>query len=176
MRSLVRARCLSSPASAGVKPASPPSVPAAAAAASPDPYLHRSILPSYYFQPSLLQLPIPTLSDTLSRYLRSLAPLVTPEAHAQAASLAAQFGAGDGLRLQARLLDNSRAAPQTSYISDDWYDMYLTNRSVLHAAASFIYLLILRGLLLCAFRALSTAMQGPLPLTRSQARTITHSR
>jgi hypothetical protein len=98
------------------------------AAALPDPYLHRSILPSYYFQRSLLSLPIPSLSATLERYLRSLAPLVTAQSHAHTSSLVAAFAAGDGLRLQARLQENARAAPHTSYISEDWFDMYLTTR------------------------------------------------
>ena len=113
-------------AAAGAAPVAAPA-PAAAAA---DPYLHRSVLPSYYFQQSLLQLPIPSLQDTLSRYLRSLAPLVSPAVHASTSALVASFAAGDGLRLQARLLDNARAAPHTSYISDDWFDMYLTTRCV----------------------------------------------
>ena len=114
-------------AAAPAAPAAPPS------AAAAEPYLHRSILPSYFFQPSLLQLPIPALQDTLSRYLRSLAPLVPPAVHARTSALVASFAAGDGLRLQARLLENARAAPHTSYISDDWFDMYLTNRCASHS-------------------------------------------
>ena len=131
MRPLTRfaaRRHLSAAAGAAGAPSAPAAAAAAAAPAAPaapaaDPYLHRSILPS-----SLLQLPIPTLQDTLSRYLRSLAPLVPPAVHAHTSALVASFAAGDGLRLQARLLDNARAAPHTSYISDDWFDMYLTNR------------------------------------------------
>ena len=92
--------------------------------------MHRSILPSYFFQPSLLQLPIPTLQDTLSRYLRSVAPLVSPATLAHTTALVASFGSSDGLRLQAQLLENARRAPHTSYISDDWFEMYLTSRCV----------------------------------------------
>lgn len=92
--------------------------------------MHRSILPSYFFQPSLLQLPIPTLQDTLSRYLRSVAPLVSPAALAHTTALVASFGSSDGLRLHAQLLENARRAPHTSYISDDWFEMYLTSRCV----------------------------------------------
>ena len=94
-------------------------------------YLHKSILPSYFFQASLPSLPIPDLKVTLERYLRSLSPLVTPEAHAQASSLVAEFAAGDGLRLQAKLKENALRNPHTSYISEYWFDMYLTCRDPL---------------------------------------------
>jgi len=91
-------------------------------------FLHSSILPSYFFQASLPSLPIPDLKFTLERYLRSLAPLVTKEAHDQASRLVAAFAAGDGLRLQAKLKENALMNPHTSYISEDWFDMYLKCR------------------------------------------------
>jgi hypothetical protein len=129
------ARRLSTAAAAAPTPAP---TPAPAPAPADPPYLHRSLLPSYYFQPSLLQLPIPTLPDTLARYLRSLAPLVSPACHARTSALVAAFASGDGLRLQAALLDNARRAPHTSYISEDWFDMYLTTRCVLGRVAGGI--------------------------------------
>lgn len=97
----------------------------------PSTYLHRSILPSYYFQDSLPSLPVPTLDITLQRYLRSLTPLVTPEALARTTAIVKDFQTGDGLRLNAKLHENVLANPHTSYISEDWFDMYLTTRCVL---------------------------------------------
>ena len=104
----------------------------------PSMYLHRSILPSYYFQDSLPSLPIPTLDVTLQRYLRSLSPLITPEALARTTATVKDFQSGDGLRLNAKLHENVLANPHTSYISEDWFDMYLTTRCV---CVLFFYLL-----------------------------------
>ena len=106
----------------------------------PSMYLHRSILPSYYFQDSLPSLPIPTLDVTLQRYLRSLSPLITPEALARTTAIVKDFQGGDGLRLNAKLHENVLANPHTSYISEDWFDMYLTTRCVCFCSSFFLLL------------------------------------
>ena len=97
----------------------------------PDGFIHHSILPSYFFQPGLFPLPIPKLEDTMRRYLRSLQPLVTPAAFSRTSALAAAFGGAPGAALQAQLLASAAAQPHTSYISEAWFDAYLTNRAPL---------------------------------------------
>ena len=47
--------------------------------AADDGYLENSIVPTMYYQESLPRMPIPDLDVTLSRYLRSLEPIVTPK-------------------------------------------------------------------------------------------------
>ena len=44
-----------------------------------DGYLENSILPTKFYQESLPRMPIPELDVTLSRYLRFLEPVVTPQ-------------------------------------------------------------------------------------------------
>ncbi len=97
----------------------------------PDGFIHHSILPSYFFQEGLFPLPIPKLEDTLRRYLRSLQSLVTPAAFARTSALAGALGGEPGAALQARLLASAAAKPHTSYISEAWFDAYLTNRAPL---------------------------------------------
>ena len=97
----------------------------------PDGFIHKSIIPSYFFQDGLFPLPIPKLEDTVRRYLRSLQPLVTPAAFSRTSQLAAAFGGAAGAALQARLVASAAAKPHTSYISEAWFDAYLTNRSPL---------------------------------------------
>jgi carnitine O-palmitoyltransferase 2 len=42
-------------------------------------FLHRSNMPTYYFQPSLPRLPIPKAEKSLERYLLAQRPLLTDE-------------------------------------------------------------------------------------------------
>lgn len=97
----------------------------------PNGVLHTAILPTNFFQASLLSLPIPTLENTLKRYLRSLQPLVTPQAFARSSALASAFGAQGGPALEQALIASARAKRHTSYISEAWFDSYLTSRAPL---------------------------------------------
>jgi carnitine O-palmitoyltransferase 2 len=95
-----------------------------------DGLLHISAVPTMRFQESLLRLPVPTLQDTMRRYLRALEPLVHPEAFPRTTQLAHAFEgpAGEGPALQARLQAWVAAHPGTSYYSQLGFDSYLSDR------------------------------------------------
>ncbi|KAF8924500.1 acyltransferase ChoActase/COT/CPT [Dissophora ornata] len=73
-------------------------------------------------QHSLPKLPIPTLDESLAKYLRSIEPLATPEELERNKALAKDFlkPGGLGQTLQQRLLDVDRAAPN-NWLDDTWW-------------------------------------------------------
>ncbi|XP_061475447.1 carnitine O-acetyltransferase-like isoform X2 [Rhineura floridana] len=73
--------------------------------------------------------PLPSLAETMARYLRSLEPLVSPEELEQTRQLVAEFGVpdGEGERLQARL--QRRVDRMENWITDWWVQSaYLESR------------------------------------------------
>ncbi|KAJ1946071.1 hypothetical protein GGF37_001372 [Kickxella alabastrina] len=72
-------------------------------------------------QGSLPRLPIPSLKDTATRYLRSLEPLLSPSEHAQSTKAASAFIGTGGLGpvLQQRLREVDRQA-EHSWLEDIW--------------------------------------------------------
>ena len=93
--------------------------------------LHSSRIPTLHFQDSLPKLPVPTLNATLKRLLSSAEPLVSAAELAETHRLAADFEyGGAGERLQAQLIANDQLR-YSSYISQPWFDMYLTDRAPL---------------------------------------------
>ncbi|KNC46067.1 carnitine palmitoyltransferase II [Thecamonas trahens ATCC 50062] len=93
-----------------------------------DGYLHKTRIPTYKFQDSLPEIPIPELDATLDKYLEAVTPLASPaELKATRAAVEA-FRAGPGPKLQAELLA-SREGVYGSYIADHWLDMYLESRA-----------------------------------------------
>lgn len=94
-------------------------------------YLHNSILPTFYYQPGLQRLPIPTLEETLRKYANFLEPVVTPEQFAEAKKGIELFSKEIGPKLHNHLTEWDKAHQETSYISSMWYDMYLENRDPL---------------------------------------------
>ncbi|XP_059611448.1 carnitine O-palmitoyltransferase 2, mitochondrial [Phlebotomus argentipes] len=94
-------------------------------------FLHRSSLPMLHFQRSLPRLPIPELGATCERYLAALRPLLTADQHSRTAKLAQEFQAAEGRTLQERLKAQDAANQHTSYISEPWFDMYLSDRAPL---------------------------------------------
>ncbi|MDP2434447.1 MAG: choline/carnitine O-acyltransferase [archaeon] len=89
--------------------------------------LEESVVPTYHFQPSLPRLKIPALESTCAKYLESVAPLISPEELAVTANLVSAFESGEGRRLDRQLRGRDSDRPFTSYISDPWFDMYLSN-------------------------------------------------
>jgi hypothetical protein len=89
-------------------------------------------LPMLANQAKLPRQPLPSLEDSLARYLRAVEPLVPPAAlEATRAFVAEQLAPGSLLRkLQSQLeTEESTAAPgSVSYVSGPWDDMYLTGR------------------------------------------------
>eukprot|EP01119_Soliformovum_irregulare_P016454 TRINITY_DN4758_c0_g1_i1.p1 TRINITY_DN4758_c0_g1~~TRINITY_DN4758_c0_g1_i1.p1 ORF type:complete len:660 (-),score=192.99 TRINITY_DN4758_c0_g1_i1:59-2038(-) len=95
--------------------------------ADPD-LLHSSRIPTYHFQKSLPKLQIPSLDETLVKYLTVVKPLVSPEEFAETQRKVQEFKLGQGPVLQKKLVEQNVNNPQTSYISAMWYDMYLKRR------------------------------------------------
>uniref|UniRef100_A0A3B5AYL5 Carnitine O-palmitoyltransferase 1, liver isoform-like n=1 Tax=Stegastes partitus TaxID=144197 RepID=A0A3B5AYL5_9TELE len=82
----------------------------------------------YSYQTSLPHLPVPTIKDTLSRYLESVRPLLTDPEFERMTRLANQFESNLGNRLQRYL--KLKALWATNYVSDWWEEyIYLRSRS-----------------------------------------------
>ncbi|KAI1314717.1 hypothetical protein EDD11_001839 [Mortierella claussenii] len=73
-------------------------------------------------QHTLKKLPVPTLEETLAKYIHSIEPLATPEELERSKALAKDFikPGGLGRVLQQRLLDVDRAAPD-NWLDDTWW-------------------------------------------------------
>ncbi|XP_061195798.1 carnitine O-palmitoyltransferase 1, liver isoform-like isoform X1 [Saccostrea echinata] len=88
------------------------------------------------YQTSLPKLSVPSINDTMRRYLRSVRPLLDDEKYARMEKLATEFKEGIGNKLQRYLLLKSWWA--TNYVSDWWEDyVYLSGRSPLMINSNF---------------------------------------
>jgi hypothetical protein len=84
-------------------------------------------------QRTLPRLPLPSLHNTLLRYLESVKPLQNASAHAATRAKVQDFLQKEGLSLHAELTERNRQATltndmATSYIRPFWNDMYLQGR------------------------------------------------
>lgn len=93
-------------------------------------YMQRGQIPMLHFQRSLPRLPIPKLEQTCERYLAAAQPLITDKtSYEHLVKLVEQFRTtGIGQQLQKLLIEHDKANKHTSYISEPWFDMYLTDR------------------------------------------------
>ncbi|XP_022351893.1 carnitine O-palmitoyltransferase 2, mitochondrial isoform X2 [Enhydra lutris kenyoni] len=91
-------------------------------------YLQRSIVPTMHFQDSLPRLPIPKLEDTIKRYLCAQKPLLDDDQFRKTEQHCKSFENGIGKELHKQLVAQDKRNRHTSYISDPWFDMYLTAR------------------------------------------------
>uniref|UniRef100_A0A6Q2YB86 Carnitine O-palmitoyltransferase n=1 Tax=Esox lucius TaxID=8010 RepID=A0A6Q2YB86_ESOLU len=97
----------------------------------------------YSFQTSLPQLPLPSVKETISRYLESACPLMDDEQYARMESLAKDFEKGLGPRLQWYL--KLKSWWSTNYVSDWWEEyIYLRGRGPImvnsnYYAMDFLY-------------------------------------
>ncbi|XP_031847255.1 carnitine O-palmitoyltransferase whd isoform X2 [Nomia melanderi] len=95
---------------------------------------HKPML--YSFQGSLPRLPLPSVEDTMKRYLRSVRPLLDDENYARMETLAKEFQKGIGVKLQRYLILKSWWA--TNYVSDWWEEyVYLRGRSPIMVNSNF---------------------------------------
>lgn len=94
-------------------------------------YLQRSKVPTLHFQKSLPRLPIPKLNDTCAKYLAAQKPLLSPEEFEQTKHNVKRFNYSEGLVLQKLLVIKDKKNKHTSYISEPWFDMYLSDRTPL---------------------------------------------
>lgn len=84
-----------------------------------------------HFQPSLPRLPIPKLENTCERYLASLKPLLDTANYDKTAAIVKNFQESEGPELQALLQARDKSQKHTSYISEPWFHMYLSDRQPL---------------------------------------------
>ncbi|XP_038825171.1 carnitine O-palmitoyltransferase 1, liver isoform-like isoform X1 [Salvelinus namaycush] len=97
----------------------------------------------YSFQTSLPQLPLPSVKDTINRYLESARPLMDDEQYLRMEGLAKDFEKGLGPKLQWYLKLKSWWA--TNYVSDWWEEyIYLRGRGPImvnsnYYAMDFLY-------------------------------------
>ncbi|KAK8405000.1 hypothetical protein O3P69_001522 [Scylla paramamosain] len=90
----------------------------------------------YSYQGSLPRLPLPSLSLTMSRYLRSVRPLMDDENYVRMQGLAKDFQAGIGKKLQRYLVLKSWWS--TNYVTDWWEEfVYLRGRSPIMVNSNF---------------------------------------
>uniref|UniRef100_A0A4D5RA50 carnitine O-palmitoyltransferase n=1 Tax=Scolopendra viridis TaxID=118503 RepID=A0A4D5RA50_SCOVI len=90
----------------------------------------------YSFQASLPRLPVPSVKDTLQRYLRSVRPLLDDDKYNRMVKLAEEFENGIARKLQRYLLLKSWWA--SNYVSDWWEEyVYLRGRSPLMVNSNF---------------------------------------
>ncbi|CUG92941.1 carnitine O-palmitoyltransferase II, putative [Bodo saltans] len=93
--------------------------------------LDKSVIPTKHLQYSLFRLPIPKLEDTCKRYLDSVKPIVSPASFDRTSKIVADFQQGLGKELHDTLVKTDKANQHTSYISGDWFDLYLSDRQPL---------------------------------------------
>lgn len=91
-------------------------------------YVQETAIPTFHFQRSLPRLPVPSLEDSVARYLAAVEPVVTPAQLAETRAVALEFQRGEGARLHAALVARDAANKGTSYINAWWLDMYLSDR------------------------------------------------
>lgn len=90
----------------------------------------------YSFQVSLPILPVPSIHDTLQRYLLSVRPLLDDENYKRMGNLAQEFENTIGTKLQRYLILKSWFA--SNYVSDWWEEyVYLRGRSPLMVNSNF---------------------------------------
>uniref|UniRef100_A0A0K0EL72 Carn_acyltransf domain-containing protein n=1 Tax=Strongyloides stercoralis TaxID=6248 RepID=A0A0K0EL72_STRER len=91
-------------------------------------FIHKSKLPTLKFQKSLPRLPIPKLDDTVKRYLSAAEAVLSEVEYKILHDLTKEFKASEGKQLQELLIQHDKANKDTSYISEPWFDMYLSSR------------------------------------------------
>lgn len=90
----------------------------------------------YSFQGSLPRLPLPSVHETLSRYLDTVRPLLDNENYKRMQGLAKEFEANIGPKLQRYLMLKSWWS--TNYVSDWWEEyVYLRGRGALMVNSNF---------------------------------------
>ena len=91
-------------------------------------YLETSSIPTLFFQPHLLQLPIPLLPSSCQLYLTAVKPLLDTEQFAHVQNLVGRLQT-EGIPLQQELIKRNKLNKHTSYITGPWTDRYLRDRS-----------------------------------------------
>uniref|UniRef100_A0A0N5C0Z0 Carn_acyltransf domain-containing protein n=1 Tax=Strongyloides papillosus TaxID=174720 RepID=A0A0N5C0Z0_STREA len=91
-------------------------------------YIHKSKLPTFKYQKSLPRLPIPKLEDTIRRYLCAAEAVLPELEYKDLYQLTKEFEHSEAQELHKLLIEHDKANKHTSYISEPWFDMYLSSR------------------------------------------------
>uniref|UniRef100_A0A0R3RV08 Carn_acyltransf domain-containing protein n=1 Tax=Elaeophora elaphi TaxID=1147741 RepID=A0A0R3RV08_9BILA len=91
-------------------------------------YVHKSAIPTYHFQKSLRRLPIPKLSDSCRRLIGAAEAVLQKKELELLKKLVRDFAAHEGPELQKELILHDKRNLHTSFISEPWFDMYLSDR------------------------------------------------
>ncbi|GLV42745.1 withered [Carabus blaptoides fortunei] len=114
----------------------------------------------YSFQGSLPRLPLPSVHDTMTRYLRSARPLLDDANYNRMQKLAEDFEKGIATKLQRYLLLKSWWS--SNYVSDWWEEyVYLRGRSPLMVNSNFY--------------AIDAILMHPSKLQAARAASVIHS-
>ncbi|VBB26613.1 unnamed protein product [Acanthocheilonema viteae] len=91
-------------------------------------YVHKSDIPTYHFQRSLRRLPIPKLADSCRRLIGAAEAVLQKGELELLKELVEDFMANEGPKLQKELVLHDKRNLHTSFISELWFDMYLSDR------------------------------------------------
>ncbi|CAN3376038.1 hypothetical protein DIURU_003187 [Diutina rugosa] len=92
----------------------------------------------YKYQKDLPKLPVPPLNDTVTKYLKSVEPYLTPEQLAETTAKAQAFVKGQGEQLQSRL--QKFAADKDNWLAEWWDDYaYLAYRDPVVPGVSYFF-------------------------------------
>lgn len=96
-------------------------------------YLQKGQIPMLYFQRSLPRLKVPTLQESCERFLAAVKPITDDsiEYESVVKMVEAFRTTGSGPQLQELLETHDAANKHTSYITEPWFDMYLSDRQPL---------------------------------------------
>lgn len=91
-------------------------------------YLHESEFPTSLYQHSLPRLPVPELNETIAKYLNAVKPVLDDNAYSTTEKISKKFLENEGKQLQELLKAFDNNNKDTSYISEMWFHMYLSDR------------------------------------------------
>lgn len=95
----------------------------------------------FKYQDSLPRLPVPTLEETLPKYLETIKPLLTPEEYVKTEAIVKAFPKKEGPKLQDLLLQRAKAAKH-SWLEDWWNNLaYLEYRDPICIWVNYCYVL-----------------------------------
>ncbi|KAK9470118.1 carnitine O-acetyltransferase [Dipodascopsis tothii] len=96
--------------------------------------------PMLKYQASLPALPVPTLEQTLPRYIQSLRPLLSADEMARSESAVREFLAGDAQKLQDRLLQRAGQPGMKNWLAEWWNEAaYMAYRDPVVPYVSYFY-------------------------------------
>ncbi|KAJ2852726.1 Carnitine O-acetyltransferase mitochondrial [Coemansia brasiliensis] len=95
----------------------------------------------FEFQSQLPKLPVPALSETLPKYLRSVEPLLSKEEFAQTKKIVEEFGqSAQGRELQKRLEARAAEPGRANWLEEWWNDLsYMGYRDPVTPYVSYFY-------------------------------------